>query len=124
VTKYLLDANLSPKVAKFLAIEFGFDVISLRREGKSELRDGEVMKLATSLRRGLITLDRDFALFSHHFGRATIGVVYLDLPNPLRNVPDINRILSTFFRIHARGVDLEHSLIIITENEVQVRRWQ
>ena len=98
--------------------------LSLRREGKGELRDHEVMRLAMSLHRVIITLDRDIALFSHHFGRATIGVIYLDLPNSLRNVPDINRVLSAFIRMHAEGVDLEHSLVVITEREVQVRRWQ
>jgi hypothetical protein len=54
--------------------------------------------------------------------RPDIGIIYLDLPNRLRTIPEINRLLAAFFRQHAEGVDLEHSLVVVTEHEVRIVR--
>jgi predicted nuclease of predicted toxin-antitoxin system len=124
VTTFLLDANLSPKIARFLATEFGYDVLSLQLLGLGDLPDHDVLRRARLMRRVIITLDRDFARFAEQITRPSVGVIYLDLPNSLRYTPEIKLILGEFFRIHAPIIELEHSLVVITESAVQVRRWQ
>lgn len=59
--KFLLDANLSPKHGRYLSMRFGLDVESLLTRGLGELSDHEVLRLAKSSGRVVITLDRDFA---------------------------------------------------------------
>ena len=119
---FLLDANLSPKVGRFLAQQLGFDVYSLQGRGLGQLPDHEVIRMARSTGRVIITLDRDFAEHFHRTTRPDIGIIYLDRPNPLRTIPHINRLLEAFFRGHAEGVDLEHALVTITEHEVRIVR--
>jgi predicted nuclease of predicted toxin-antitoxin system len=122
VTAFLLDANLSPKIARFLATEFGYDVLSLQLLGLGELPDHDVLRRARLMRRVIITLDRDFARFAEQITRPPVGIIYLDLPNSLRYTPEIKLILGEFFRIHAPIIELEHSLVVITENEVRISR--
>jgi predicted nuclease of predicted toxin-antitoxin system len=122
VTAFLLDANLSPKIARFLATEFGYDVLALQLLGLGELPDHDVLRRARLMRRVIITLDRDFARFAEQITRPPVGIIYLDLPNSLRYTPEIKLILGEFFRIHAPIIELEHSLVVITENEVRISR--
>lgn len=118
--RFLLDANLSPKVGRFLTQQLGLDVYSLQGRGLGQLPDHEVVRMARSTGRVIITLDRDFAEHFHRTTRPDIGVVYLDLPNRLRTTPEINRLLEAFFRQHAEGVDFEHALVTIAEHEVRI----
>ena len=120
MARFLLDANLSHKVGRFLARELQLDVISLQGKRLGQLSDHEVVKMARSEERVIITLDRDFAEYFHRATRPDIGIIYLDLPNSLRTNPNINRILETFFRNSAHGIDLEHSLVTITGDEVRI----
>ena len=78
--------------------------------------------MARSEGRVIITLDRDFAEYFHRTSRPNIGIVYLDLPNSLRNIPEINRVLEAFFKQSPHDIDLEHSLVTITEHEVRIVR--
>jgi predicted nuclease of predicted toxin-antitoxin system len=122
VTRYLLDANLFQKVGRFLVRELQLDVISLQGQRLGQLPDHEVVRMARSNQRVIISLDRDFAEYFHRTARPDIGIIYLDLPNTLRTLPHINRILDAFFRQSAHGIDLEHSLVTITEQEVRIVR--
>jgi predicted nuclease of predicted toxin-antitoxin system len=122
VARYLLDANLSPKVARFLARQFQLDVISLQGKRLGQLPDHEFVRMARSEGRVIITLDRDFAEYFHRTSRPDSGIVYLDLPNSLRNIPEINRVLEAFFKQSPHDIDLEHSLVTITEHEVRIVR--
>jgi predicted nuclease of predicted toxin-antitoxin system len=53
--KFLLDANLSPRVARFLVEQFQLDVTSLQGQGLGELPDHEVIRLARQQGRVIIT---------------------------------------------------------------------
>lgn len=120
--KFLLDANLSPKVGKYLTMHFGFDVYSLLHHGHGEIEDPEVLRLARSTRRVIITLDRDFIEPFTSLGQVVQGVIYLDLPNGHRYIGDIERDLDSFFSAIAKDVDLEHSLVILRKDEAIVHR--
>jgi predicted nuclease of predicted toxin-antitoxin system len=122
VARFLLDANLSPKIAKFLSREIGLDVVSLHTVGLQSLSDPDVIRLARRQQRVIITLDRDFA---EHFYRnlsPPIGVIYLNLPLTLRYISDINQLLSHFFTVHADTIDLDHCLVTLTGSTVQITR--
>lgn len=115
---FLLDANLSPKTARSLAATFGFDVVSLLTLGYGELPDHEVVRLAQSSGRVIITLDNDVTRPFGPTGHAVQGIIYLDLPNTHRYIPAGNRILERFFRTQAPTIDLEHALVTITADSV------
>jgi predicted nuclease of predicted toxin-antitoxin system len=102
VPKYLLDANLSPKVGRYLSVQFGLDVLSLLTMGLGEVPDHEVLRLARSAGRIVITMDRDFVQPFSTAGRIEQGIIYLDLPNSRRYVPDIQQRLGAFFKTRQR----------------------
>lgn len=120
--KFLLDANLSPKIVRYLTRQFGFDVYSLLHHGRGEIGDPDVLRLARSTRRVIITLDRDFIEPSTLLGQKVQGVIYLDLPNGHRYIDDIERLLQSFFSTVADDVDLEHSLVILQIDRAIIHR--
>lgn len=84
--------------SRFLTRQLSLDVVSLQGQGLGQLPDQEVIRMARSLGRVIVTLDRDFAEYFHRTQRLDIGIIYLDLPNPLSTIPQINRLLAAFFR--------------------------
>jgi len=80
--RFLLDANLSPKAGRFLTQQLQLDVLSLHGQRLRQLPDHEVIRLARSMERVIVTMDRDFAEYFHRTQRPIIGIIYLDLPNP------------------------------------------
>lgn len=119
---FLFDANLSPKLARHVAVTFGLDVLSLYDQQLERLPDEQVAALARRLGRVVVTLDEDFTrIFATRHG-AGLGIVYLDLPNTHRSLRAIRGILEEFFRHHAASIDLEHSLVTVTDREVRVTR--
>jgi predicted nuclease of predicted toxin-antitoxin system len=103
-------------------VQFGLDVLSLLTMGLGEIPDHEVLRLARSAGRIVITLDRDFAQPFSTAGRIEQGIIYLDLPNSRRYVPDIQQILGAFFQDEAATIDLEHTLVILREDRMEIRR--
>ncbi len=120
MTRFLLDANLSPKVGKFLTNQLNLDVVTLHGLGLSRLNDHDIIRMARRERRVIITLDRDFAEYFYRTQHPAIGVIYLDLPITHRYIPTINKVLQNFFTAHADKIDLDRCLIIVTDNLVQI----
>ncbi len=120
MTTFLLDANLSPKTARFLSSTFGFDVLSLQGSHLGELPDPAVIEMARSQGRVIITLDRDYVAAFMRPNPPRVGIIYLDLPNTHRYIPEINRILERFFRTQAATINLEQTLVTITESAVSI----
>lgn len=120
--KFLLDANLSPKTARFLIATFGLDVETLQGRRLGQLPDHEVIRLARATKRVVITLDGDSWGYYNEAAPLGIGVIYLDLPNNYRYVREINRILEGFFNAQAPSIDLEQSFVAVTEDSVTVSR--
>ncbi len=116
MAKFLLDANLSPRVARHLVDRFGLDITSLQGQRLGALPDHEVLELARRQGRVIITLDRDYSDYFLGAPRQPIGIIYLDLPSRLRYIPAINRLLEDFFDRHAATIDLEHALVVIGED--------
>ena len=115
---FLLDANLSPKVAKHLVRHLGLDVISLTGFERDRA-DSDILVLARAQGRVIITLDRDFAAsFTRPSSRPRVGVIYLHLPNTHRTVPAVAAVLDRFFRDDAPGLELDGRLTVVTETGV------
>ena len=98
----------------------GLDVDSLLARGLGEISDSEVLRIAKSENRIVITLDRDFLEPYLASGKIDYGVNYLDLPAHLRYISGINGVLERFFRTHANSVDMEHSVVIIRQYDVLI----
>ena len=70
----------------------------------------------------IITLDRDYSDWFFASPRQPIGIIHLDLPNRLRYIPAIIRLLADFFEHHAATIDLEHALVVIQEDRIVIHR--
>lgn len=118
MSKFLLDANLSPETSDYLAKTFDFNVIDLISEHKSSLNDEEVVKLAKKSKRVIITFDLDFGEIYHFKAKGKLGVIVLRLEN--QTVGSVNRILNQFFKTEAKRIDLDKSPVILEENRVRI----
>ena len=119
---FLLDANISPKLGRFLEIRFGLTITSTEPQQLGLLTDHEIIKIARSTGSVIITLDQDFANYFLRTKRPRLGVIYLDLPNELRRTPEIKRLLSTFFTDDAATIDLKRSLVVLTDSQIHIHR--
>lgn len=122
MVKFLLDANLSPRTARYLVQTLGLDVVSLLTQHLGTLHDSEVVRLAKREGRVIVTFDGDFAERYWHAVPDPPGVIYLRLAKESQFVPEVNQILERFLRNHAATIDLEHALVTISEQVVQIVR--
>jgi predicted nuclease of predicted toxin-antitoxin system len=75
--KFIVDECTGPTVAKWLAIE-GHDVISISPDRKG-ISDKEILKIAVSEERILITNDKDFGELIFKNNHSHCGVILLRL---------------------------------------------
>ena len=120
VTRLLLDANLSPKTARYLSRTLGLDAVSLLRRGIGQLSDRDVLQLTKREDRIIVTLDRDFIEPWLATGAIDQGIIYLELSGIHRYVGSVNTILHRFFLKEATSVDLQRSIVVIHEDEVLI----
>jgi len=119
VSKFLLDANLSPKTAAFLTETFGFDVAHQDDILPGSPTDDEVVQVAQREKRVIITFDRGFGEQYYQQERGQLGVIVLRLRNQRR--PNVEQTLARFFQEAAPPIALDTSLVIIDEGTVRVR---
>lgn len=119
MTRWLLDANLSPRTATFLIERFGFDVVSLLTLGLGDMDDVRVIELAKQQRRVLITLDVGFGTMYHRYEHGRVGIIVLRLAN--QSADSANQALERFFADPtAQKIALERSLVMIDEARFRV----
>ncbi len=118
MSKFLLDANLSPKTRAFLEEALGLDAEDLLTRSLSHLPDEEVIALAKREQRVIITFDRGFGERYYHQERGQLGIIVLRLSNQRRLV--VEQSLSRFFEAEAPHIDLDTSLVIIEDAGVRV----
>jgi predicted nuclease of predicted toxin-antitoxin system len=120
VADYILGANLSPRTAQYLADVFGIDILSLIAANWGDLADEKVVNLAKQQHRVIITLDTDFGEIYYRHERGNIGVILLRLEDESRHA--VEEVLGRFFRQAAEEIDLEHSLVVLTESTMRIVR--
>src|SRR4051812_25262357 len=77
--RFLLDENAEFRIAAFLKDQ-GHDVTAIAHDYPASLPDSEVLQLAVSEQRILITNDRDFGALIFHQRLPHTGVIYFRLP--------------------------------------------
>lgn len=118
MTRFLLDANLSPETAAFLTRTFGFDVDSLQTRDRGTLADAAVVAMARNEGRVIITFDQDFGEIYYLRERGQFGVVVLELAD--QTVEYVNASLERFFRTEASSIELAGSLVVLEEDRIRV----
>lgn len=119
MTRILLDANLSPRTAQFLAERFKFDVVALSTLGLSHLDDFEVIAQARMDSRIVVTFDVDFGRLFHRYERGQGGIIVLRLAD--QSVASVNRALERLFIDPVvDAITLERSLVIVDESRIRV----
>lgn len=119
MSKFLLDANLSPETKIFLEKEFRFDVVSLLILNLGQLPDEKVVKIAQDQKRVIVTFDQDFGEMFYFKEAGNFGVIILKLEN--QTIESVNLTLKNFFNHHV-DINLENSLIIVEENKIRITR--
>jgi predicted nuclease of predicted toxin-antitoxin system len=72
----LTDENIDPDVVTHLR-HLGFDVLDVVERGLQGSADLDLMRLATSLGRAVVTHDADFGMLAIHQGEPLVGLIYL-----------------------------------------------
>jgi len=75
--KFLIDVGVGKKVEEWLA-ESGYDVKTVRRIDP-RAKDADILKLAVSEKRMVITMDKDFGELVFRSGKAHAGILILRL---------------------------------------------
>ena len=114
--KFLLDESAEYRIAAFLS-SAGHDVTAIAHDYPPALSDSEVLQIAYSEGRILITNDRDFGelIFSKHLPHA--GVIYLRLP--LSSTAE-NKIVH-LSRLLVSHKDYLDEFLVVTPRGIRVR---
>ncbi len=120
MSAFLLDANLSPRTAEHLVKTHGLDVIHVRDRRPGTIPDEEIVALAKTEGRVIITFDTDFGEIYHFRERGAIGVIVLQLRD--QTVEAVHRVLDQFFRENAGTIALDTSLVVLERDKVRVVR--
>ena len=118
--RFLVDENISPLTVEFLR-NLGFDVTDLVELDNKGITNGELVKLAISKNRIIITLDLDFGEIYYFSSKKKFGAIVIRLKTP--TIEDINAVIGKFFEeIDFEKVDLTKSLIILDEKKYRIRK--
>lgn len=116
--KLLLDANLSPGVARRLN-EAGHDAVHVVEIGLMTASDPEIMRAAAEARRVLVTADSDFAAMLALGGARAPSVILLRSADHMRP-PEQAALLAANLPVVAE--DLERGAIVsLTSRHLRVR---
>lgn len=117
-TRFLLDENLSPIAAQYLASKFGLNVRHVYELNLHGVSDDDIVKLARQEDFVIITFDLDFGEVYYRIERERIGVIILRLDD--QTIESVNRVLSRFFQTHASELSLETSLVVLESHRTRV----
>lgn len=118
--RFLVDENISPLTMDFIR-KLGFDVIDLIKINRRGITNGELVDLAISNNRVIITLDLDLGEIYYFSSKKKFGVIVVRLKTP--TIEDINSVLGRFFKeIDLQEIDLTKSLIIVDEKKYRIRK--
>jgi predicted nuclease of predicted toxin-antitoxin system len=120
VPKFLLDENVSPRIAKHLTLVHGLDVLAFPKVARFGTPDPDVRDLAGRLGRVLITLDSDFSALAELFRPPPPGIIWLHPPVVMRTLGGEKQMLDRFFERDAPNIDLENSIVEVSELASQV----
>jgi predicted nuclease of predicted toxin-antitoxin system len=114
--KFLVDVGVGRKVEEFL-LEKGYDIRAVRSLDQG-MPDQEIIRLATSERRMVITMDKDFGELVYHSGLGHCGILLLRLEEATGE--EKRRVIS---RILAKYSDkMENNFCVYQNNKFRIRK--
>ena len=117
---FLADENISPETADYLDA-LGYPCHSLRRDGPHRLSDREIIALAKQKGFVILTHDLDFGQIYYLVEQGRVGILVLRLRH--QTVEVVNDVLERFLKASTLSPEeLQHSLVIISENWYRVYR--
>jgi len=116
----LADENISPQSADHLEA-LGYSCRSLRRDGPRGLTDAEIIALAKTEERIILTQDLDFGEVYYLAEKGTVGILVLRLR--YQTVEAVNATLKRFLRSATLDEKvLRRSLVVVSEAWYRVYR--
>ena len=114
--KFLVDESSGKKLFIFL-LDKGFDV-KFVTEIMPQASDKDVLQFAEKEDRVLITNDKDFGELIFRLGRPSSGIVFLRLKkdSPQNRQKYVDNIIGHY------GSQLRNNFIVVTDNQVRVRK--
>ncbi len=107
--RFLVDANLSPRLAALLTT-VGHDAVAVRDLGMADAPDEEVLERASSEGRVLISHDTDFGTLSASRGLTTPSFILLRSSDPITPDEQAELIISNLSEM---ADDLEAGAIVV-----------
>lgn len=117
--KFLLDENVEFRIVSFLK-DAGHNVTAIARDYPHALPDSQVLAIALSEKRILITNDRDFGELIFHKKLDHSGVIYFRFPLPSTAEDKITR-LKRLLVTHQDQLD---QFLVVTPQRIRVRAIQ
>ena len=114
--KILADENISPKVVGYLR-SIGIDVLDVKEQQGFGKTDADLLHLAYSESRFVLTHDSDFGELAMNKGRLCYGILYLRLNNlkPIHVVNICRRLFEKDFEI------VPGTILVIGESRIRMR---
>lgn len=122
MSRFLLDANLSPETCRYPVENLGLDAVDRMTQGLNALTDDDVVNLAQDERRLIITFDRDFGEIYHFRLKGKLGVFILRIED--QTVESVNKVLHGFLQGLPKSVNLDTSLVMLDEHRARITRGE
>ncbi|MDI3535332.1 MAG: hypothetical protein PWQ82_1697 [Thermosediminibacterales bacterium] len=114
---FLTDENISPKTVSFLR-SYGLDIKDIKEEGLSGIKDKQVLNLARSEDRIIITCDLDFSNILRFPLNQHSGILVIRAYPP--TVENINSILKKFLQEIDDLKTIHHKLTIVEKDKFRI----
>ena len=115
--KFLADENLFPQVVAYLR-KSGHDVIGIREAGFAQTTDDEIIKIAATEERSIITFDKHFGDILRYPPQNLPGIILIRIHPPL--LEDILYALSNLFKNY-HGNSFKGRLVVLTKSGYRIR---
>jgi predicted nuclease of predicted toxin-antitoxin system len=114
--KFIVDVGISKKVEQWLQ-NHGYDIKSIR-DINPRMSDKEILKMATSERRMVITMDKDFGELVYNSGLPHSGVLLLRLEEArsVEKVKIIEKILERY------SDKLSNNFCVFKDGKLRIRK--
>jgi predicted nuclease of predicted toxin-antitoxin system len=117
--RFLIDANLSPRLAILLASE-GHDAVAVRQVGLSEAPDNEIVDYAANDDRIVVSHDTDFGALLAFRGLTKPSFILFRSSDPITPDEQTNLIISN---LDAFAGELESGAIVVfAKGRLRIRR--
>ena len=116
--KFLIDMPVSPKTCDFLNKK-GFDAVHLYPLGKAKVTDIEVIELAKTENRTIVTMDIDFPTILAHSHAKTPGVVLIRMM-----YATVERIIQRLMHL-LKAIpekEIKNSVVVLEDFDIRIRK--